>query len=223
MTWFDEVCTRGLVVPPKHGVKNPVVIVWDKHRGFDVLNLFDFVEGECVTHYMGRRRHRKKAGAKASAHDFSLHTIAEDGDYIIDGTPDSELTVQVMADECAPGSLIQSSRKVHTVRSATAANISNPQHVKVAARKRTILLGAGSTVFRAVSMLGLRTTRFGSSLAWDYDWAAMGGGKSAFTEAELLEATDHYTSIPEQWQQIVEDRRKEYITKGYKDSIPTSG
>jgi hypothetical protein len=71
-------------------------------------------------------------------------------------------------------------------------------------------------------MLGLRTTRYGSSLAWDYDWAAMGGGKSAFTKAELDEAIKHYTSIPDHWKRIVEDRRKECIAHEFSDSKPKS-
>jgi hypothetical protein len=37
-----------LVVLPQDCVTNPVVIIWDKRRGFDVLNLLDFIEGVCV-------------------------------------------------------------------------------------------------------------------------------------------------------------------------------
>jgi hypothetical protein len=169
MGWFELVCARGVVVLPKNGVKNPVVIVWDKHRGFDVLTLFDFIEGECVAHYMGRSRLRTNASAKASAHDFSFHTIVEDGHNSIDGTPDTEITVEVMVEHCAIGPLIRSSRKFPSVRSPSAANISNPQGVKGESRKRTIVLPPRRTEFRAVSMHGLRTTRSGSSLAWDYN------------------------------------------------------
>jgi hypothetical protein len=33
------------VVLSQDAVTNPVVIVWDKKRGFDVFTVFDFIEG----------------------------------------------------------------------------------------------------------------------------------------------------------------------------------
>jgi hypothetical protein len=217
MEWFNKVCAQGLVVLPKDGVKNPVVIVWDKTRGFDVLNLFDFIEGECVAFYMGRRRARMKNGAKRWPHNFSTHTINDDDNVSIDGTPDSELSVEVMADLCGAGALIGSSRRQYDTHCATGANLSNPQGLPASAQRRQLFLMGGEELL-AVPMHGLKPTRHGSCLAWDYNWAACGGGMLAFTEEELEKAADHYLSIPEHWKQIVETRRKEYLAQGFKDS-----
>ena len=219
--WFNRLCAKGLAVKAYGDVRNPLVIVWDRERGFEVINLFSFDKDEFVIYYMGWLLTRI-TGAKPTPQMFSYHSIAVDEGHIIDGTPDQTLTVDVMATFAAAGSLVGSSRTAPATRNPAGANLTSPQKQSMK-RCREVVLSCGETL-HTVAMKGIRPTAFGSLSAWCYNWLSQGmGTPPALTEEEIRNAIKIRESMPQHWWDIVRERRLEFLAKGFRDSIFKTG
>ena len=219
MTWFDLVRTRGVLVSPKHGVKNPCVLVWAKARGFAALPLFTFCQGEHVGNYIGFVQVRSNGGY-LSAESFSLHSIAWSATHVLDGTPSFKLPAETMAEECAVGPLYQSSRTKPDKRANLTANVTSPNK-PAASITRQITLQSGDQA-ELVFMYGSRHSYYGDPFKWDYNWDAQGSGvqQAAFAGQQRLDAIEHHISLPSEWKDIVRVRRQEMMMRGFKDSVP---
>jgi serine/threonine protein kinase len=215
MEWFNSLCAHGLVVEPYDCVKNPLVIVWDKERGFEVLNLFSFDQGESVLFYIGFLR-SPDSGAKPTPQSYSFHSIKR-SENILDGTPGKVLTIEVMARHAAPGALVGSSRRHHRTQCPGKANLTSPQ---IPSAKEIQVHLEGGEVLHSVDMRGSKPTPFGSLTMWNYDWASQGAGiPVSLTEEEIEEAAKIRESMPRHWWDIIRKRRQEFLAKGYRDAI----
>jgi hypothetical protein len=223
MSWHNMVKDNGLVIEPTNGIPAHCVLVWSKERGYCVIPLFNFLEGDRAGLYVGVLEIKKKPGGKDTAANLSLHSIMWDATYSLNGTPCSKLTVEQMVKNGAYGSLFQSSRTRPQVRKP--GNVISPNNAE--SKCQSTFEFPSKDSFSAVQMKVRTFIRFGIPFDWDYDWASMGScgnqaSTTAFTNEQIDEATHNHQELPSKWKEIVLLRRKELMAQGICDRLPSS-
>jgi hypothetical protein len=158
------------------------------------------------------------SGSRLTPQHFSFHSIAIDENYIIDGTLDETVTIDLVVSHASAGALVGSSRTNPEIRNPTGANLSNPQKKQLKYCGQ-VHLPTGATL-HTVQMLGLKPTPFGTLGTWCYHWAAQGrGAVNTVTQEQIDKAIEIRRTMPSNWEKIVRERRREYFAKGYRDTI----
>ena len=141
-----QVCEQGLLVKEKNGIEKDTVIIWDEYQALNIYSLLGYAIGEKVASYAGILEPKDRGDAFSTLRHFFVLCLGCGTDGRINATP-RRLGLLRMADACAIGGLIASSRLKHDV-----AGHGNLRRVERLHQPVEMLIGDGPEKFHGIYM-----------------------------------------------------------------------
>ena len=217
---FQDLRFHGAVLPAVQlngRVRNPMVLIWIRGRGYQAFTLLNCQAGEESTYYGGLIQTINTNKSPTEAKDLSLHTIVVSATEMLNGTPCKQNPLENFIEHSAGGSFFRSSRTSPGVRAPGTHAL--PQRL-ASSHRNDVQLANGCT-FGRVSMTCRTNLMWGAECSFCYDYTNALGIQCLTEEEEAQTVSPYSEDLPPEVFIILRAQRAKVLQEGYKDSLPT--